>query len=509
MNIKLFLNKFQNINFEQVNIHLKPLIFIIGNVDNGKTTLFQYITQQKCIEQYNITQDLYLFENDNFVLLDSPGHAAFHLLRNKLLEHSKMILYMIGFQRTKNITFSQQFVDKTLFLYTFTDGQKENDLINNLIQINLMPLELGGLYNVKALQYSQYDNYDKLSDLSYITDTALKEYLVEYKLLSQDEEEIIYDTKQGVVGIIVGSLYHKFRGHLYIVLSLSLGNINRKGIINTTAYEANSKSEYVLYDYKKMSNINLNTQNHRLFYIKTSLNLYINEYYYFSNKAYKLNDITNQNTLDSDNPEYNSANLKIAIISSSINKIEVINNLTRIQSKKYNINVSIFSHIGNPSSLDENLLISNQYNIICFDSKWQTVNIKPDLYINSSSFYDIEQYVEELFIKKQNELFMSNIKDIEICRGQIIKIFHISKQTIYGVKISQGILTNQQYICVMRKTKNNQNIIYQKLHIQNLKISNDVVLEVLPKQNVGILFKEFNIELELNDIIISYSINEK
>ena len=79
-----------------------PTVVVIGHVDHGKTTFLDYIRKSRVAESEKggITQQVAAYEvatkHGNLVFVDTPGHEAFSLMREKGVLIADLVLLMVA-----------------------------------------------------------------------------------------------------------------------------------------------------------------------------------------------------------------------------------------------------------------------------------------------------------------------------------------------------------------------------------------------------------------------------
>lgn len=75
-------------------------VCLVGNVDAGKTAIYEILTRKSVRENYNRTEELRLFKLDNGIeLLDSPGHELLNSIKEDVIRMSDLILYVVDARR--------------------------------------------------------------------------------------------------------------------------------------------------------------------------------------------------------------------------------------------------------------------------------------------------------------------------------------------------------------------------------------------------------------------------
>lgn len=76
----------------------KPIISIVGHINHGKSTLVEHITGKLvCKDEIgSITQEITIYDCDQFYIIDSPGHAAFRHIREILMNISDLVVLIVA-----------------------------------------------------------------------------------------------------------------------------------------------------------------------------------------------------------------------------------------------------------------------------------------------------------------------------------------------------------------------------------------------------------------------------
>lgn len=136
-----------------------PIVTVVGHVDHGKTTFLDYLRKSKIAdkEKGGITQSVAAYEIEtsqgNLVFLDTPGHEAFSLMRERGVLLSDLVVLMIALddgikpQTVESIKKIQEFGTTAVVALNKADKAQEDrvDVVKRqLADYGLLPDDWGG-----------------------------------------------------------------------------------------------------------------------------------------------------------------------------------------------------------------------------------------------------------------------------------------------------------------------------------------------------------------------------
>lgn len=196
-----------------------PVVVIVGHVDHGKTTLLDYIRKAKVAlgEVGGITQHLGAYsvatKNGNVVFLDTPGHEAFSVMRERGVSVADVVVLVVAAddgvkpQTIESIKAAQSLQASIVVAINKIDkvDQARIDVVKrDLSQYGLLSDEWGGQTPYALISAKTGTGVDDLLDLL---------------ALQADMLDLVTNTKVHARGYILESSVKKGRG---VVASLLL-----------------------------------------------------------------------------------------------------------------------------------------------------------------------------------------------------------------------------------------------------------------------------------------------
>ncbi len=157
-----------------------PVVVIVGHVDHGKTTLLDYIRKAKVAagEAGGITQHLGAYsvptKNGNVVFLDTPGHEAFSVMRERGVSVADVVVLVVAAddgvkpQTVESIKAAQALKASIVVVINKIDkaDQTQIDTVKrDLSQYGLLSDEWGGETPYALISAKTGDGVDDLLDL--------------------------------------------------------------------------------------------------------------------------------------------------------------------------------------------------------------------------------------------------------------------------------------------------------------------------------------------------------
>lgn len=136
-----------------------PVVTVIGHVDHGKTSFLDYLRKTKVVdkEKGGITQHIAAYEvstkHGNLVFLDTPGHEAFSMMRERGVLIADLVVLVVALddgvkpQTIESIKKIKEFGATTVVALNKVDKVKEDRLEvvkKQLADYGLVPDEWGG-----------------------------------------------------------------------------------------------------------------------------------------------------------------------------------------------------------------------------------------------------------------------------------------------------------------------------------------------------------------------------
>lgn len=507
LNIPAEINNNENEIKEENIIKNDIIISVVGDVDNGKTTLINKIckkefkNEEKIITQ-NININFINYKNNKIVFLDTPGHENLENFKNFSIKISNIILIIINIYEE---------ISKNLLNLIKTLESKNILIIININKIDLFNYdEINKKENNLEILKNKYKLKFNISKTSSKDNNSINN-LMEMILKVKENIKIENRSEKYFEGFIIDNNINK-KEEIITTIFIKSGNLKKNEIILSKNSFCKIKK---IYDYNNKEILNSN--NNDIIKIKgfkenPDINNYlykiynkdvadkINKFKIYKNRIIndKENDEIKKNNFNSSESE-EKKKLNIIIKSNSERIIESIKNiLFKINTKNFKINI-IKINVGNLNISDIKLSKITKSIIIAFNIEIKN-NIKNlcKLYgisiFSCKVIYDIIKYIRELDLIKMYKNLKENISSI----AKINKIFNIDNKLIAGCTIIYGTADLKSKIKIFRNKKE----IYNG-EIESLKLSKINVNEVKKNSECGIFIKNFK-KYEINDIIKFY-----
>lgn len=157
-----------------------PVVSVVGHVDHGKTSLLDYLRKAKVAEKEKggITQHVSAYEVEtslgNIVFLDTPGHEAFSLMRERGVLLSDLVVLIVALddgvkpQTVESIKKIQEFGATTVVALNKADKVKADrlDIVKRqLADYGLLPDDWGGDVPTVAVSAKTGQGVDELLEV--------------------------------------------------------------------------------------------------------------------------------------------------------------------------------------------------------------------------------------------------------------------------------------------------------------------------------------------------------
>ncbi len=195
-----------------------PIVTVMGHVDHGKTSLLDYIREDKVVagEKGGITQHIGAYEvttekGNNVTFLDTPGHEAFTAMRARGAKITDVAVIVIAAddqimpQTEEAINHAQAAGVPMIFAINKVDKEDAapDRVKEQLANMNLLVEEWGGKYQCEEISAKNGNNIDEL----------LEKIILESELL-----ELKANPNKKASGTVVEATLDKGRGYVATVL---------------------------------------------------------------------------------------------------------------------------------------------------------------------------------------------------------------------------------------------------------------------------------------------------
>jgi translation initiation factor IF-2 len=194
-----------------------PIITIMGHVDHGKTTLLDYIRDEKVAagEAGGITQHIGAYsvktKNSTLAFLDTPGHAAFASMRQRGADITDLVVLVVAAddgvmpQTRESVKYCQN-ANKPMIVAVNKmdkDGINVDRIKSELAELGISPEEWGGDTQFVPISALKGDGVDEL-----LESIALQTEMLELRATDQG----------GAVGVCIESKVEQGRGPVATIL---------------------------------------------------------------------------------------------------------------------------------------------------------------------------------------------------------------------------------------------------------------------------------------------------
>lgn len=489
-----------------------PIITITGHIDHGKTTLLNYIRNEKNPEKEHggITQHFNAYniktKHGNMTFIDTPGHFAFNSIRIKSVQHTDIMVLVVALddgikpQTIESIEIAKKYNIPIIVAINKIDKldseTKKEKLITELSNFNLIPESWGGDTFFSFISSKTGEGIQNLIDVIH-----LQADMLDLKSRSDGPAEGVIvdntiDQKKGTITSVI-ILNGKLKKGDFIKTKTDYGKIKLIIDNDTTLTEAIPSMYVKIIGLSNNQEIGERFESVKDKQFKKHLSQENNQPA-SSIKKYSMEDLMKKMVSN----EEKKLNLIIkSDVQGSLNALkDSINNLS-----KDNIKTNIIKmDLGSPTQSDIELAITTKSFLIGFNVKTNQQITKlaqnNDIKINTFNIiYDVIDYINELI---QN-LITQNQKENIIGTADVKRVFIQDKNTVIaGCVITQGKIKQTSNIKIFRKN----NLIY-KGNIESIKIFKNIAQEVSMGNECGISIKDYN-NIQINDKIKAYTITQ-
>lgn len=492
-----FLNKLSCINKKN---ECKPLVIgVFGHINHGKTSLISKIINKNIYEEEEITQDISiyksLYNNENFFIIDTPGHSIFNILKFSIFNTSDIFLIVISLnKKIENETriifdeiLSKNLQDRLIIAFTHEDLFKNSERVikekeiandvNNYLGVTIPYISVSSKtgYGIDILLKMCFETYHTFFKFKiYETEVAKGEILYKYKknklnaFLIRLDQGCIYKNSYCVFKNSFGDVLQiKTMFDFFDIKNFPLSKICGFGFFCITFHENVNISINTLFfgnleknDAKAISSIELKK--------------------YDKDSATQNKEIINDSNVD----------IKLFISSSSdVTNQAIINyiNSRFLHSIKIEKSFVGFDDVDMKFLKNNNKAIFINFCNINFNKK--LINEMKSIGLSFYDFNNIYRMVE--FLEKELE----NIKEFKKSKGKIVKIFKLnSGNYVIGCSLLKGELHvgNSVYF-------SKENFLSKVISIKKEKES---IQSATKGFNFGIVLDSFNHNLDIGDEFI-------
>lgn len=458
-----------------------PVISILGHIDHGKTSLIDAImkTSKVKTEAGSITQNISLYkitkQNQDFFLIDTPGHEIFSNLRKFIIDNSDIVIILIaGDDGIK---------DQTREIIKQAHDKEKIICINKIDQKNI---------NFDYI-------YSQLADLKVVTDvyggevltskTSAKtgqgiDELIDNIFLKTESLNLKSDIHQNAYGNVIDSSFQKGFGLKTRILlktgTLQIGDHfvceNQSGIIKRIIINDKSVTEASYNDLIDIIGLEQSPiPGAEIFIIE---NEKIRQYLLDEAKAQKKQKELLHNSV------------KFIAKANNINQLQSLETL--LSKRGYVVSGSI-----NPEISDSELEQARIFNclvVFCgdFSSKEELKLEKHKIsFIKTNIIYKVNELIEEK-LKKEKEITYKKTGML-----YVLKVFNIGKNCIAGCQVKEGIIKIGSLCDIIREG----NIIGEG-KVSSMRREKNNILEAAKGSECGIILNKKFVFLEGDSIIV-------
>ncbi|WP_343189317.1 translation initiation factor IF-2 [Buchnera aphidicola] len=504
-----------------INLNIKkkirpPIVTIMGHVDHGKTSLIDYIRSTKIINKEfgGITQHIGSYHvnvnNKKITFIDTPGHAAFKLMRLRGAKITDIIVLVVSSDDGVMPQTIEVIKHAKLYNVPIIVAINKIDKCNNTTKIKN---ELSK-YDIIS---EEWGGENIFVEISAKFGTGVKD-LLNYILLQAEilELKVFYNCM--AKGLVLESYINKGSGPVANILIKE--GILYKGDVFISGVEYGKirsiKNEYSLYINKAYPSMPVEISGlsgilsvgDEVLVIKNekiAKEIINNRKNSLKNKKFNKYKRLNIDKMFSMVNDENISILNIILKVDVQGSLEIIlNALKKISNNKVKINI-VYSGVGNITKNDLDLSITSNAVIISFnihiDNKIKfIIKNKNIIFYNYFVIYKLIDAVKILMSKLLKPLFYKN----KIGVAEVKNIFNTSKSCIIaGCIIIEGIIKINSSIKIIR---NRKKIFKGKL--ESLRHFKDNVQEVSSGLECGVGIKNFN-DIKIGDILHIFEIIKK
>lgn len=455
-----------------------PIISIMGHIDHGKTTLVDQImkTEIASHEIGGITQNISLYKikykNQEFFLIDTPGHQIFSHIRKFIMERTDILVLLVAADDgvnslTEEIVLNSKDNETIICINKIDKGTKNLETIyRKLSELGLTSSEYYGETLTCKISAKNGEKIDELLDCILLK----SEFIEQFADKKQDGIGYVLDSKS-IIGMGLVSKILLTSGTINLGDKFICGNV--EGVIKR-----------IFINNKQVVNASFNDLIDIVGFTETPEPG--NKLFIINNDVLRkqlLSEMTNKKNVQS--LEENQVKF--------ILKAENINHLSTLEQLIKNKGLIIHKSIGGVTDNEiEQAKIFKGVFVFWGDvssKNLEILNKNKISFVHDNIIYNIIEKIDKLLAPPKEIVFE------KLGTAKVLKIFNINGSHIAGCKVLDGTI-KKGVLC--RVLRNNEKIF--EGNISSMKREKNTITEAITNSECGIIFNK-NVEISVGDII--------